>query len=184
MISETDIKFDIPQVPCGWWHKDSCHRFQADCDLYEVCKNCKTDKRTCEWYEPIFNKENIRYILNKLYKEAQEFRSDKAIYDYKYMAGHGGDFIGDCFYWEWAVNTYVLMLRNSKLCRKNKGHSGQDQVEAIELMRQYGYKITKRMKRRYRRIKKRCVQQGIEIIDYVTMANTHLDGHFEFERWE
>lgn len=157
---------------CGWWQEGKCTRFSSDFEDYAQYKDCREDKYTCDQYEPLYNQENIAYILNVIYKQSKKY-CDRAILDDMHIAGHCCDFIGDYLYWTWPINVYVLMLRNSRLVKKIDKES---QINAFELMKPYGFKITKRMKRKYKRLKKQFKDRNMLIRSYIEDANSHLNG--------
>ncbi len=158
---------------CGWWQEGKCTRFSSDFEDYAQYKDCREDKYTCDQYEPLYNQDNIGYILHIIYEQSKQERVDKELLEEMYVAGHCCDFFGDYLYWIWPINTYILLLRNSSLTKKLNTES---QIRAIDLMSHYGFKITKRMKRKYNRLKRQYKDYNRTIISHIDIVNNHLNG--------
>ncbi len=139
-------------IDCTYWINNKC----TACKALEDKKEC--DKKVCMHYHPLYKGEDIPFVLSEIYNSFKDSK-DEDLNAFKFLAGHNCQEFFDHDYWEWPVYEYMLMYRGSKYARIGKSEKrpmdSESFISSYELMRHFGFKITKKMKRKYNRLKKK-----------------------------
>ena len=137
-------------LDCVYWKDDKC----IACDAFSTKTYC--DKPECMHYVPFAkNEAEIAYLLNQIYMRNKNIKDESMLWHWKVFAGHQEFKENDLNYLEWYVDEYLLMLKKSKYSHIPRYTTGYNFVEGIDMMRKYGYKITKAMARKYNRLKRK-----------------------------
>ncbi len=137
-------------LDCVYWKNDKC----IACEAFSMKTQC--DKPECMHYVPFAkNETEIAYLLNQIYIRNKDIKDKSMLWDWKIFAGHDEFMDNDLNDLEWYVNEYLLMLKKSKYSHIPRYTSRHHFIAGLDLMRKYGYKITKAMTRKYNRLKRK-----------------------------
>lgn len=141
-------------IECTYWVDNKC----TACEAFKDKKEC--DNISCMHYHPLYIGKDIYYILSKIYNDHKKL-PDSLINDFKFLAGHDCQEFFDYSYWEWAVCEYILIIRLSKYSKIGKYIQADSFLDTIELMNKYGFKIPKRVWKKYKRLKRKDTRDKI-----------------------
>lgn len=116
-------------------------------------KPCMSAKHCTDFIPQAFTKAQTALMLNYLYEKYKCIDS-KNLEQFRMFAGHDAIDVNDIYDLEYQMDAYILLRRKSKYSRR-KYISNKEYIHTINILRQYRFKITKAMWRKFNRLSRK-----------------------------